>query len=85
MHFISRFGFDDGLPGARALCIPYHGPVFLFDAFQNVRRARTPAAVWKYRVSERELGNRDFAAAEKCGRIRTQGGTNACRRIKLQN
>ena len=71
MHFISRFGFYHHFPGTLSLCIPDHVPVFLFDAFQNMRRARTPAAVWKNRVGEREFRERDFAAAEECGRIRT--------------
>ena len=84
MHFISCFGFDDSLPGPRALCIPYHASILFFYAFQNMRRARTPAAVRKYRVSERELGECDLAAAKKCRRIRTKRGTNPRRRTKLQ-
>src|SRR5207248_10789582 len=79
MYFIFGFGFDNSLPGACSLCVPFHRPVLFFNAFQNVRRVRSPTAVWKYRVSERELGQRDLAAPEKCGRIRTKRGTKARR------
>ncbi len=85
MDFISCLRFDDVLPAAGLpLCVPDRAVLF-FDALQNVGRVWSPAAVWKYRVSERELGERDLAAAEKCRRIRTQWGMNPCRATKLQD
>src|SRR6202140_5124968 len=85
MDFISCLRFDDVLPVAGLpLCVPDRAVLF-FDALQNVGRVWSPAPVWKYRVSERELGERDLAAAEKRRRIRTQRRTNARRATKLQD
>src|ERR1700731_1162622 len=85
MDFISCLRFDDVLPAAGLpLCVPDRAVLF-FDALQNVGRVWSPAPVWKYRVSKRELGERDLAAAEKRRRIRTQWGTNARRATKLQD
>src|SRR3984893_266916 len=85
MDFISCLRFDDVLPVAGLpLCVPDRAVLF-FDTLQNVGRVWSPAPVWKYRVSERELGERDFAAAEKCRRIRAQRRTNARRATKLQD
>src|ERR1700681_263958 len=85
MDFISCLRFDDVLPVAGLpLRVPDRAVLF-FDALQNVGRVWSPAPVWKYRVSKRELGERDLAAAEKRRRIRTQWGTNSCRATKLQD
>src|SRR5437588_1469288 len=84
MDFISCLRFDDVLPAAG---LPSRVPdraVLFFDALQNVGRVWSPAPVWTYRVSVRELGERDLATAEKRRRIRTQWGTNPCRATKLQ-
>src|SRR5438309_11595855 len=70
MDFISCLRFDDVLPAAGLpLCVPDRAVLF-FDALQSVGRVWPPAAVWKYRVSERELGAREFTGAEKGRRIR---------------
>ena len=85
MHFVGGFGFDDCLPGTIALRVPYQCSVLFLDALQNVRCIWPPAAVWEYRVSQRELSERNLAAAEKRGRIWPKRRTNPSRRTKLQD
>ena len=85
MHFVSGLRFDDCLPGATALGVPHQRSVLFFDPLQNVWCACPPAAVWKYCVSQRELGERDLAAAQKRGGIRAQRRTNAGGRTELQD
>src|SRR5438046_4172360 len=70
MHLVGCFGLDNVLPAAAlALRVPDRAVLF-FDAFQNVRRNWTRAAIRKNCVGERELCQRDFAAPEEWRRIR---------------
>src|SRR6266496_5159509 len=85
VHLIGGFRFNDYFPDALLLCVPHQRSIFFFDALQNVRRTCPPAAVWKYRVSQREFGERDLAAAQKRGGIRTQRRPNAGCRTELQD
>src|SRR5256714_12002669 len=71
MYFVSGLRFDDCLPRAALRRFPNHRAVLFLDPIENVRRGRTPAAIRKNRVTERELSERDFAAAKKRGGGRT--------------
>ena len=85
MNFVCGFRFGDQFPDALLLPIPNQCAVLFFNALQNVRRIWPPAAVWKDRVSESELGQRELTASEKCGWIRTKRGTDTRRRAKVQH
>src|SRR5437660_964282 len=84
MHFVGCLGLDHVLPlAAFPLRVPDRAVLF-FDAFQNVGRVCAPAAIWKDRVAESELGQCDFAAPKQCRRIWSQARTNSRRSTKLQ-
>src|SRR5439155_27049880 len=77
MDFISCLRFDDVLPAAGLpLRVPGRAVLF-FDALQNVGRVWSPAAVWKYRVGERELRERCLAASRRRRRQRKAWGTKS--------
>ncbi len=79
MHFVCGFRFDDQFADALLLPVPNQCAVFFFNALQNVRRVWSPAAVWKDRVREGELGQRDLAASQKRRWIRSKRGMDARR------
>src|SRR6266536_2709190 len=85
MHFVRGLGLDYDFADALLLAVPYECSVFFLYPLQNVRCARSPAAVREDRVSEGEFGQRYLAAAEKCRWIWAKRGTNTCRRAKLQD
>src|SRR5437773_4164031 len=85
MHFVRGLGFGHDLPNALLLPLPHQCSVFLLNALQDMRCAWSPAAVRENRVSHRELGQSDFAAAEECRRIRAKLRTNTRRGTKLQH
>src|SRR6202166_1179015 len=85
MNFVGSFGFDYILFVRILLRVPNDRSVFFFDPVENVRDIHAPTSVWKNRVGESELGQRDFAAAKQGRRIRAQAGTNSRRSTKLQN
>src|SRR6266480_7894950 len=85
MHLVRGFRFGNELPNTLPFRIPNQSSVLFFDALQNMRHVWSPAAVWEYRVRERELSQSDFAAPEKRSRIRTKRRVNASGRAKLQD
>src|SRR5262249_19797523 len=85
MHFVRSLRLNDDFPDTLLLRIPNERSVLFFDALQNVRHVWSPAAVWEYRVRERELSQSHLATAEKRSRIRTKRRMNACRSAKLQH
>ena len=85
MHFVCGLWFDYDFADALLLAVPYECSVFFLDPLQNVRCARSPAAVREDRVSQAEFSQRYLAAAEKCRWIGAKRRTNTRRGAKLQH
>ena len=85
MHFKRRLRFHRGLARLLLFRLPDDRAVLRFDAIENKRRVRVPAAVRETRVSQRQFRERDFAAAQKCRGIRTQRRFDSGRLAHLQH
>ena len=85
MNLIGALRFDDRLPGPVLRRFPHDGAILFFDAIENVRRVRAPAAIRENRVGQGEFGERDLTAAEKCRGERAQRRLDPGRLAELQH